>query len=58
MTLIGLIVTLIVVGLILWAVRSLLPALSIPEPISTIIWVITVVLIVLWLLQRFLGFSF
>lgn len=49
MTVMGLLVALLIVALILWAVRTLVPALGIPEPIATVVWVIVVVLVVLWL---------
>lgn len=50
MTLIGLLVALIIIGLIFWAVRTVGPALSIPQPILTVIYVLLVVFVVIWLL--------
>lgn len=46
-TLIGIIVTLIVVGVIWWAVQQLLPMIPLPEPIRRIVYVLLVVLLVL-----------
>lgn len=53
MTLIGLLVTLILIGLMFWAVRTLAPVLKVPEPIVTVIYVLMVVLVVLWLVSQF-----
>jgi hypothetical protein len=50
MSLIGLLVALLLVALVLWVVRTLVPALGIPEPIATVLWVIAVVIVVLWLI--------
>ena len=49
--LIQLLVLLIILGLIFWAVRMLTPALGIPAPVATVIYVIMVVIAVLWLLR-------
>lgn len=57
-TLIGIIVTLIIVGLIYWVVQQLLPMLPIPEPFSRIINIllmVILVLIVLWVILVLLG---
>lgn len=48
MTLIGLIVTLVVVGVILWLVNTYVPM---DQKIKTILNVIVVIIVVLWLLQ-------
>jgi hypothetical protein len=56
--LISVIVTLIVLGIIWWAVQQLLPLLPIGEPFLTIIRVlltVILVLIVLWVLLTLLG---
>lgn len=50
---IQLIVALILIGLAFWAVRTLGPALKIPEPIQTIILVLMVVVVALYLLRVF-----
>jgi hypothetical protein len=57
-TLIGIIVTLIIVGLIYWVVQQLLPLLPIPEPFAKIINIllmVILVLIVLWVILVLLG---
>jgi len=46
-------ITLLVIVLLFWAVRTLLAAFHAPEPIPTIVYVVGVVLIVLWLLKAF-----
>ena len=51
MSLIGILVALIVIGVLLWAISSLLPVFNIPEPFKTIIWVLAVVIAVLLFLQ-------
>jgi hypothetical protein len=53
MSLVGILVFLIVIGLLFWAVRALAGAFSIPAPIVTVIYVLLVVVCVLWLLQSF-----
>jgi hypothetical protein len=54
MNIIGLIVGLCVVLLLFWAIRQLLAAFGVGEPISTVVMVIFVVIVVLWLLS-FIG---
>lgn len=57
-TLIGIIFTLIVVGVIWWAITQLLPLIPLPEPIARIINVLLVVilvLIVLYVIAQLLG---
>ena len=57
-TLIGIIVTLIILGVIWWAINQLLPLIPIAEPFSTIIRVlmtVILVLIVLWIILVLLG---
>jgi hypothetical protein len=46
-TLISIIITLIVVGVIFWAVQTLLPLIPLPEPFRRIIYVLMVVILVL-----------
>jgi hypothetical protein len=53
MSLIALLIAFIVILVLIWAVRRLLVAFNIGEPIATVVYVIMVVLIVLWLLQGF-----
>jgi hypothetical protein len=50
MTLIGLIVTLVVVGVILWAVNTYIPM---APPLKNILNIVVVIAVVLWLLQAF-----
>jgi hypothetical protein len=57
-TLIGIIITLIVVGVIWWAIQQLLPLIPLPEPFRRIIYVLMVVilvLIVLYVILQLLG---
>ena len=51
MNIVSLLLTLIVIGLVFWAVRALLAAFSIGDPIATVCYVLLVVLVVLWLVQ-------
>ena len=57
MSIIGLLITLIVIGILLWLVNTQLGAFIAP-PILKIINVIVIVLVVLWLLGVFFGFNF
>jgi len=52
MSLISLIVALIIVGLLLYLEETYLP---IAQPIKTIIRVIVILVVILWLLQAFVG---
>lgn len=57
-TLIGVIITLIILGVLWWAVQMLLPLIPLSEPFRTIIYVLCVivmVLVVLWVLLTLLG---
>ena len=57
-TLISIVITLIVVGVIWWAIQQLLPLLPLPEPFRKIIYVLLVVIlvfIVLWVILTLLG---
>jgi len=57
-TLIGIIITLIIVGVIWWAIQQLLPLIPLPEPFARIIYVLMVVvlvLIVLYIIMALLG---
>jgi hypothetical protein len=55
MSIIGLLVVLIVALVVIWAVRSLLAAFSIGDPIATVVYVILVLIFVLWFVEQ-LGF--
>ena len=46
-TLVSIILTLIVLGVILWAVEQLLPMIPMPEPFARIIRVLIIVIVVL-----------
>ena len=47
MSLIGILVALIVVGVLLWGINAILGVIPIPEPFKTIVWVIVVIIAVL-----------
>ena len=51
MSLIGLLVAIIVVGVIIWGIFKILSVVPIPEPFKTIIWVIVVIVAVLTFIQ-------
>jgi hypothetical protein len=50
MTLVGLLVTLIIVGVVLWLVNTLIPM---DPKIKTLVNVVVVIAVLLWLLQAF-----
>ena len=51
MSLIGILVALIVVGVLLWGISAILGVMPIPEPFRTIIWVVVVIVAVLSFVQ-------
>jgi hypothetical protein len=53
MSIIGLVVFIILVGLLFWVVRTLAAALDIPAPIQQVLYVLLVVVCVLYLPQVF-----
>ena len=53
MTLMSLLVFVIIIALVFWALRTLAPALKIPEPIVTVIYVLLVIFSILFLLRAF-----
>lgn len=56
--LIGIILLLIVLGVLWWAVQTLLPLIPLPEPFRVIIYVLMVVIlvfIVVWVILQLLG---
>ncbi len=55
MTLLSLLVTLVVIALVFWAIRMILSAFGLGEPISAVVYVIAVVLVVLWLVDAVSG---
>lgn len=57
-TLISIILTLIILGVIIWAIMQLLPLIPLPEPFARIIHVLLVVvcvLVVVWIIASLLG---
>jgi hypothetical protein len=56
MTIIGLLVVLIVIGLLWWAINALLGAFGVGNPIATVVKVLFVVIVVLWLVSA-LGYG-
>ena len=50
MDIVTLLVGLIIIALLFWAVRALLAAFGIGDPIATVVYVLLVVLVVMWLL--------
>lgn len=52
LSIIGILVAIIVIGIVLWAARALIAAFSIPQPIATVIYVVLVLLILLWILGQ------
>ncbi len=52
MPIIGILVAVLVVCIVLWATRALLSAFSIPDPISTVIFVIVVLIVLMFLLGQ------
>jgi len=56
--LIGIIITLIIVGVVYWAITQLLPLIPLPEPFARIVHVLMIVLlviVVLWVILKLLG---
>jgi predicted membrane channel-forming protein YqfA (hemolysin III family) len=51
MSLIGILVAIIVVGVLLWGIFKILAVVPIPEPFRTIIWVVVVIIAVLSFVQ-------
>lgn len=47
MSLIGILVALIVIGVLLWGINAVLGVIAIPDPFRTIIWVVVVIIAVL-----------
>ena len=50
MTIVGLLVVLIIIGVLLWLINAYIPMAA---PIKTIINVVIILIVVLWLLQIF-----
>lgn len=49
MSLLGILVALIIIGVVFWAARKLIAAFSIPEPIATVIMVVLVIVCLFWI---------
>ncbi len=59
-TIIGLILTCVVLGVLLWAAQSLIALIPLAEPFATIIrilFVVLLVIIVIWFLVTLLGYA-
>jgi hypothetical protein len=52
MSLIGLLITLVVFLVIVWAARALMAAFGVGDPIATVVYVILVLIMVLWVVQN------
>lgn len=52
MSIISLLIVLLLFCLVLWAVRAIMSAFGIGDPISTIVQVIFVIIFVLWIVQQ------
>ena len=57
MPLFGILIALIVICLLFWAVRALLSAFAIGDPIATVIYVVMVVFVILWLVSSLGGYN-
>lgn len=55
MPLIPILVTLIVILLVFWVVRTLLAAFGVGEPIATVVYVLLVIVVIVWLLGLISG---
>lgn len=57
MSLLGLLVAVIVIGLIFWCLQQLTAAFGVPQPVRTVIMVLFVVIVIIWLLGGLTGLS-
>jgi uncharacterized membrane protein YwzB len=55
MDIVSLLVGLIIIALVFWAVRALLGAFSIGDPIATVVYVLLVVIVIIYLLGMVTG---
>lgn len=55
MSILAILFALIVLGLVWWAITSLLAAFGIGDPIATVVRVVFVVLVVLWIVSAVFG---
>ena len=51
MSLIGILVALIVIGVLIWGINAILGVIPIPEPFKTILWVVVVIIAVFSFLE-------
>jgi hypothetical protein len=56
MNLLALLLTLVIIGILLWAAKRILGVLPIDEPIKTVVYVLIVVIACLYVLQALFGF--
>lgn len=54
---ISLLLILMVAAVVLWAIRSILPLLGLPEPVGTILYVLVVLIVVLVIVQSLGGIA-
>jgi choline-glycine betaine transporter len=52
LSLIGILLALIIIGVVFWAARALIAAFGIPQPIATVIYVILVLVALFWILSQ------
>ena len=55
MTLLTFVVTLLIVGILFWCVQKILIAFAVGEPISTVVYVVFLLLVVIWLVGAITG---
>lgn len=51
---IALLIALVIAVLMIWVIRTLIPLLHLPPEISTVLYVVLVVIVVVWLIYRFI----
>jgi len=52
MSLIGLLIVLVIAVVVLWLARMLIAAMGLPAPIGTVIYVVIVLIVLIYVLQR------
>lgn len=52
MSLFGLLIVVLVICVIIWAVRTLMAAFSLPQPIQGVIYVVIVLILLVWFLKQ------
>lgn len=55
MSLLGLLVLVVIIGVVLWAARALIAAFAIPNPFATLIYVVIVIIALVWFVQAITG---